>query len=207
MAFPKENDGHGHDRLFSFWFSPTPSAVRWQSKALRWRAVRYKTPERNSTFQSSRAPELRGSKAPELQSAIRSFFTIFSRWWIRTACLVVYRYHHMAAAVGLHVADILFFSDFAEDEGLPELGSHGHCIYHGRHALKRPPFSPIRRLRCLQVMANIAQAEETGRSVTAQTQRLLEEPEAWQKTTEASYICLAYDRLGSKERFRLCLHH
>ena len=95
-----------------------------------WRAVCFKIPERHSFKapepQSSEAPKRQSSRGsttnPELQSAIRSFFTIFSRWWIRTSCLVVYRYHHMAAAVDLHVAGNVFFSDFTEDEDLPGLG-------------------------------------------------------------------------------------
>ena len=58
------------------------------------------------------------------------FHKFFSRWWIRTSCLVVCRYHHMAAAVDLHEDS----SDFADMkmktcQGLAR-----------RHALKRPPF-------------------------------------------------------------------
>ena len=49
-------------------------------------------------FQNSRAPELRSSRAPECDTLFSQFF---SKWMIRTSCLVVYRYHHMAAAVDL----------------------------------------------------------------------------------------------------------
>ena len=66
-------------------------------------------------FQSYRAPELRSFKAAELQSfrvRYALFSQVFSRWWIRTSCLVVYRYHHMAAAVDLHVAGIVSFLVF-----------------------------------------------------------------------------------------------
>ena len=82
-------------------------------------------------FQSSRAPELRSSKAPELQSfrvRYALFSQFFSRWWMRTSCLVVYRYHHVAAAVDLHEEGIFFRFCLYKDENLPRLGSH--CIYH-----------------------------------------------------------------------------
>ena len=73
---------------------------------------------------------------------------------------------------------------------------------------KKAAFFLIQQARCLQVMANIAQVEPTWWSVTAQTLRLLEELEAGQETTDASYIYL-YMRStegGSKERFGLRLH-
>ena len=95
-----------------------------------WRAVCFKIPER----QSFKAPERQGSEAPKRQSSSASecdtlfFHKFFSRWWIRTSCLVVYRFHQMAAAVDLHVAGIVsflfffFLSDFTEDEDLSGLG-------------------------------------------------------------------------------------
>ena len=52
---------------------------------------------------------------PHEEGIVLFFFTLFfhkffSRWWIRTSCLVVCRYHHMAAAVDLHEDS----SDFAD---------------------------------------------------------------------------------------------
>ena len=57
------------------------------------------------------------------------------------------------------------------------------------------------------MMASIAEVEQTWRSVTAQTLRLLEELEAGQETTDASYIfsCMRSIERGSKERFGLRL--
>ena len=66
-----------------------------------WRAVCFKIPER----QSFKAPERQSSEAPKRQSSRASecdtlfFHKFFSRWWIRTSCLVVYRFHQMTAAV------------------------------------------------------------------------------------------------------------
>ena len=65
-----------------------------------WRAVCFNIPER----QSFKAPERQSSEAPKRQSSRASecdtlfFHKFFSRWWIRTSCLVVCRYHHMVAS-------------------------------------------------------------------------------------------------------------
>ena len=80
----------------------------------------------------------------------------------------------------------LFFSDFADMKIKTCQGLK----------LKDHLFPLIQQVRCLQVMANIAQVEPTWRSVTAQTLRLLEELEASQETTDASYIPLTCDQLG-----------
>ena len=146
-------------------------------------------------FQSSRAPELRSSKAPELQSfrvRYALFSQFFSTWWMRTSWLVIYRFHHVAAAVDPHEEGNVFFFFFRfcwyEDDNLPRLGTQA-CS-------EKTAFSLIQQVRCLQVLANIAQVEPTWWSVTAQTLRLLEELEARQETTDASYISLTCDWLS-----------
>ena len=69
-------------------------------------------------------------------------------------------------------------------------------MYHAGICSEKTAFFPIQQVRCLQVMANIAQVEQTWRSVTAQTLRLLEDLEAIyrQETTDASYISVTCDR-------------
>ena len=59
----------------------------------------------------------------------------------------------MAAAIDLQLAASAFFSAFAEDEDLP--GARLILHMSRRHALKRPPFLQIRRMRLLLLLCLI----------------------------------------------------
>ena len=53
MAFPKENDGHGHDRLFSFWFQTLLPYGGYQQRSTVWILPESETPVRGRSFTSA----------------------------------------------------------------------------------------------------------------------------------------------------------